>query len=800
MNALPIYHLIARESDVIACQYTGPTDKVYRYEGALVYDGEVYDHMRYRIRGHGSTRNTGKNKWKLRFNRGHYFQGRDDYGKKYQEKVRTLNWSALASPWNPANRGAAGLDEALVSRMWGMAGSLTHNTNYFHLRIIDGAEEQSPANQFTGDNWGLYMTIEQADRRFLDERGLPGGNVFNMHFGSSNIINQAAGQPTNRSDLFSFTGGSANGYNRNPVQPVSWWEDKVELDRYFAYRAVIEAVNHSDLRDQENSNYYHNPVTDRWTMIPWDFDLLYEEFDRWGPNAVQSPATLEQFRKCLTHPELNMRFQNRARELQDLLLNDDQGWTLVDELTALLGSAEGELGWAEIDAARWNRDSRSRKVEGTAGNGLLFFMNPYNSTRFPQHGRTLVSGDFPGMVQWVKDFIVPDGFGGGRLEAMAEDANIPGTPTISYVGDGGFPTNGLAFQSSTFAPGGSPFGAMEWRVGETCNPATPNYVEGERWVYEVDTFWSSGELTTFGSQFDVPTIAVREGRTYRARVRHKGNDERWSHWSAPVEFTAGAPDIQTYLDGLVISEIMYNPTGGGDLEFVEIMNIGPVALDLSDVRFTKGIDFDFAGSNITSIDPGERVLVVKSLASFEAEYGAGLSVAGEYQFSTSSSLSNSGEQLKLSFGAGSAIRDFVYDDDLPWPTSPDGEGSSLVLIDPFSDPDHGVAASWRPSALAGGNPGGSDSIPFLGGDLVEYALASGPQFTSPSGVPTLTYDRILGADDAEIIAEWSPDLVNWSTDGLTFIGEIPDGTGDATLTWQLPIDQSGFARLRVVER
>ena len=71
-------HLECRE-DVLDCQYNSAfNNKVYRFLGTLVYDGEVYDHMRYRIRGHGSTYNTGKNKWKWRFNRGRLFQGRID--------------------------------------------------------------------------------------------------------------------------------------------------------------------------------------------------------------------------------------------------------------------------------------------------------------------------------------------------------------------------------------------------------------------------------------------------------------------------------------------------------------------------------------------------------------------------------------------------------------------------------------------------------------------------------------------------------------------------------------------------
>ncbi|MEM7397292.1 MAG: CotH kinase family protein, partial [Verrucomicrobiota bacterium] len=333
-----------------------------------------------------------------------------------------------------------GLDEALAFRLFRMAGTISLNTSYFHLRIIDGALEQDPNNQFEGDNWGLYINLEQADQRFLDERGLPDGNVFNNHFGSSTILNQGSGQPDDRSDLFAFT-STGTGYNRLPIQSESWWETNVELDRYFGYRSVVEAVNHSDLRDRENSIYYHNPVTDKWTMVPWDVDLLYEEFDRWGPDGVQSPVALEQFRKCLGHPALNIRFQNRSRELQDLLLNEDQGWTLIDEFTSRLANIDGGLGWPEVEHARWDRDPRSRSVEGPSTGTGSFFINPYTSSRFPPLGRTLISADFDGMVDWVKQFIVTNGFGGGQLAVLNADAEIPRTPIITYTGQTNFPVS-----------------------------------------------------------------------------------------------------------------------------------------------------------------------------------------------------------------------------------------------------------------------------------------------------------------------------------------------------------------------
>ncbi|MFT6863321.1 MAG: hypothetical protein ACJAVK_001882 [Akkermansiaceae bacterium] len=840
MNSLPIYHLISDADDVTACQYNPAfNDDIYRWEGALVYDGVVYDHIRYRIRGADSAYHTGKNKWKLRFNRGQYFAGRDDYGRAYKEKVRTLNWSALASPWNPANRGAAGLDEALAFRFWERADIVSRNANYFHLRVIDGAAEQDPADQFDGDNWGLFLAIDHADRRFLDERGLPDGNTFNMHLNASSGINEAAGQPDDLSDLFTFTGTGGNGYNRNPVQPASWWEANVDLDSYFSYRSVVEALNHSDLRDRENANLYHQPVTGKWTVIPWDVDLLYEEFDRWGPNGVEpTAAPLEQFRKSLTHPELEIHFQNRARELRDLLLNDDQGWTLVDELVATLGGTGGTTGWAELDAARWNQDPRSTKIEGSGGNeGMLFFMNPYTSTRFPQQSRTLSSADFPGMVDWIKSFIVPTGFGGERLAEMSADPRIPTTPTIAYTGTAGFPTNDLSFSCSDFAAGsgGAGFATMQWRVGEIYNPDSADYLTAEPWRYEVDTFWASDLLDSFTNSFNFPAITVREGSQYRARVRHQGSDGRWSHWSKPVEFVAATPDLSAYLDGLVISEIFYKSEAGSALEFIEIKNVGPVTLNLSEVRFTKGIDFDFAGSAITSIAPGEYLLVVENLAAFEVAYGNALPVAGEYQFSSSNSLSNGGERLKLSFGAGTAIRDFAYDDDLPWPTPPDLSGRSLVLIDPESLPDHNVASNWRSSTRPGGNPGSSDAAPpfdgVAGADkdldgldaLLEYALGGDDGDPAAAPYPTVSVEpleggnatddyllikiqRDLAAEDMTISAEISSNLITWQS-GLTavvLVDETANDDGTSTLTFRSTqtVDSASqiYIRARVKQR
>jgi hypothetical protein len=310
-----------------------------------------------------------------------------------------------------------------------------------------------------------------------------------------------------------------------------------------------------------------------------------------------------------------------------------------------------------------------------------------------------------------------------------------------------------------------------------------------------------------------------------------GDDGRWSHWSAPLEFTTVDPNLQPYLDGLVISEVMYNPAADNqELEFIEVRNVGPSALDLSDVRFSNGIEFSFAGSSITSLAAGTYALVVRNLAVFEAHYGANLPVAGEYRLSASNNLSNAGERVTLSLGADSIIRDFSYRDSLPWPRGADGTGYSLVLSAPESLPDHSLAANWRSSALPDGNPGISDAIPAFTGDphrdgdrdglaaLLEHALGGDPAAAESELVPaasvmnlevegtfdtylTISARRALGADDVVLVAQISENLLDWSSapERVVLVSEVPNADGTSTMTWRSarPIAEAPHEFLRM---
>ena len=83
MRRIPAVHLLSKNSDVeTSTWYERYMGDLYKWEGTLVYDGTVYDHIRYRARGGTHRYRMVKNMWKFDLNRGHAFQARDDYGKK----------------------------------------------------------------------------------------------------------------------------------------------------------------------------------------------------------------------------------------------------------------------------------------------------------------------------------------------------------------------------------------------------------------------------------------------------------------------------------------------------------------------------------------------------------------------------------------------------------------------------------------------------------------------------------------------------------------------------------------------
>ena len=284
-------------------------------------------------------------------------------------------------------------------------------------------------------------------------------------------------------------------------------------------------------------------------------------------------------------------------------------------------------------------------------------------------------------------------------------------------------------------------------------------------------------------------------------------------------------DAQSFL---VVSEIMYHPAGEGLAEFIELLNTSSSeSIDLTGIRFTQGIEFDFQNSPVTILAPGERVLVVRDALAFQAVYGSQAPVAGVFQNGTA--LGNGGDRIKLEDAQNGTILNFEFDDDDPWPAQADGGGFSLVLIDPASHPDLSDAASWRVSHSMGGHPGTSGEGGFFGDpladvdgngefDLVDYALGNHagrlvlrPTFRWEPGVEGAE-DRLLliiPSDPAnqglKVDPFFSSDLQAWTSGGdqLEAVSTEPLEDGRALQIWNVksPLrDQPRlFMQLRIIQ-
>jgi hypothetical protein len=174
-------------------------------------------------------------------------------------------------------------------------------------------------------------------------------------------------------------------------------------------------------------------------------------------------------------------------------------------------------------------------------------------------------------------------------------------------------------------------------------------------------------------------------------------------WSGPTSglFSVDAPPP------LAIMELHYNPAGTQDTEFVELRNTGATPLDVSGfVLDGVGGTPGFVFPAMAPIAPGGFVLVVRNIAAFEAAYGTGLPIAGQFV----GGLDNGGEALALFDAIGAPIQSFAFDD--AWLPETDGEGLSLVAVDTAGD--YNAAANWRSSALVGGSPGAVDPAPLPG--------------------------------------------------------------------------------------
>ena len=296
------------------------------------------------------------------------------------------------------------------------------------------------------------------------------------------------------------------------------------------------------------------------------------------------------------------------------------------------------------------------------------------------------------------------------------------------------------------------------------------------------------------------TILLASPAVIKARAR------QGTEWSPLNETEFTFDSVAASATDLVISEFCYRPADPAteaergvtsdrdDFEFLELMNLSDRALDLTGVRFTAGVLFNFPTG--FTLPAGGRTVLVRSRAAFVARYGTGAIIAGEYE----GNLSNTGEEIAMQDAVGQDIQRFAYLDRAPWPPSANQGGYTVVLQRPVPGADLKDPALWRASVQPGGSPGESDALIWSGSaladanangqpDLFDYAFGGvlsdpeaglqvsiEPVALNGQSTPRLvvSFPRNLAADDARVILE-TADTVRgpWRSEGSDFslVGE-----------------------------
>jgi VCBS repeat-containing protein len=274
------------------------------------------------------------------------------------------------------------------------------------------------------------------------------------------------------------------------------------------------------------------------------------------------------------------------------------------------------------------------------------------------------------------------------------------------------------------------------------------------------------------------------------------------------------------LQSLRITEIMYHPSLGGDLEYLRLKNIGTSTINLGGIRMSNGITIDLPANDLA---PGEETVIVRDQLLYESIYGT-TGILGQY----SGSLSNGGERLRLEITSlGYGILDFDFLD--TWYPTTDGLGASLLIVNEnsarntwndkeswmASGPDDSTYGGWASSRFT------TDNLTIIGkladpdndgiSNAIEYGLGLNPNITDPSGLPTgiiengfltMTYKRNKAAN-VQWIVEVSSDMETWDS-GPTHLTESKQSDNGIIETWKatdsVPINTADerFMRVKVI--
>jgi hypothetical protein len=469
----------------------------------------------------------------------------------------------------------------------------------------------------------------------------------------------------------------------------------LDVDQFIDYMIVHYYAGGG--ADWSHNNWYatfnHVDAAGRWRFHAWDQEHAFPTTDNdaaepnpdWNEFSDLTPkddfeAPTELFRNLIANSDFKLRFSDRAQAL----MNNGGALTEAAAQAAYVARLN-EIDQAIVgESARWG-DNRSPN-------------DPYTRQDWLDVNLNNTTGD---MKAVVPDFfpvrtgvVLADFASAGWLQSLL-------APVFNNYGGEVEP----GFDVTINKPTGSPAAAEIYYTTDGSDPRLSNNSANPLALH------STGPTAI---DVDVP-------KQIRARIKSG------TEWSAIIDATFVLPDRFP----VRITEIHYHPANylgvadSDDLEFIELLNTGDESVNLAGVQITQFTATPYQFGDI-DLAAGERIVVARSPSVFQSVYGNSINLAPAGY--ADANLSNGGERVVLIGPHGETLQDFTYDDSAPWPTSPDGDGPSLEIIDPPGDATNAV--NWRASTSNGGSPGADGLHPYIPGDYDRNGIVEQSDYDS----------------------------------------------------------------------
>lgn len=458
----------------------------------------------------------------------------------------------------------------------------------------------------------------------------------------------------------------------------------------------------------------------KWYFVSWDSEHSLKSVNENRTGVTNANTCAEIYNRLRANPEFRLLFADRV---QRHFFNggvyyvnpQSPAWDPAhpenNRPAALYNRRVAEIDTALVaESARWGDNQRPSR--------------PY--TRDTEYEETL---------RWLNETYFPQR-SGIVLEQLRSAGLYPNVTAPSFSRHGGVVPAGYQLILS------SPAGEI-WFTTDGTDPRQPG----------------SGAVAPSARRYDGKPLVVDHPFWLRARVLARGE------WSALVEatFSVGAAALT-----VLPTEIMYNAAGGGEYEFLELVNLAEWPVDLSGHRLA-GIDYLFPPGSVAR--PGQPILLVsdRNPTAFAARY-PGVIPDGFYP----GTLADRGEAIQLETPEGRILWRVAYDDRGVWPALADGEGRSLELRRPEGDLSE--PASWTESRELGGSPGRWTGPPASAAIRLNEVFAAGATAADPDYVELFN----AGPDSVDL-AGWQ--LVDDNGEPWTFPPGSRLGAGEWRVVW-----------------